>query len=333
MQVEKVVSFWDTELVRQPQTVYRAPLVRGRSYYTLNEDNEPSFYVSATSITNQWGQKGEPFYRKMAEMGYDGFQKYSNERAEYGTLMHILFGKLIVEGKVAREHIKESVAALCLKLGTPNYQEQWYNELCKDVQGFKQFMVDYKVVPLAVEMVLVSKKGFATAIDLVCRMTIQEDGLDHANPYKSGERKGQPRECKVDKEIYALLNFKSGRKGFFAEHSVQLEFEKMLFEENFPNIKIERIFNYAPTDWRGITPTYKLKDQSDSLDIEKAKHILALGLIDLKNRLEESAVTVIPDVIGEGEVTSVKLRDWIKNYHSTIDEVEMEIAVVSEDGL
>src|SRR5690606_24402023 len=88
--------------------------------------------------------------------------------------------------------------------------KEWSEKLRSDICAFIQFYLDYQVVPLGIEYVLLSERGYGTLIDLVCNMTIQVDGLDYENPYKTGPRKGEPRECKVDKEIRAIINFKSG---------------------------------------------------------------------------------------------------------------------------
>ncbi len=195
----------------------------------------------------------------------------------------------------------------------------WADDLNSDVAAFAQCIFDYKIKPIAVELVMVSKDGYGTMCDFVCKMTIEVDGLDHNDPYKTGARKGQPRECKVEKEITALWNFKSGRKGFYEENEIQLSLEQRLFEENYPNIKIDRIYNFSPKEWK-TAPTYNLKDQTDSLNIEKAEHLLAIAKIELFKKLPSE--TTINAEIKFGEPPTVKTEsifDIIKEQHAPIE--------------
>jgi len=75
------------------------------------------------------------------------------------------------------------------------------------------------------------------------------------------------------------LDAKSGRKGFYDDHVVQLAAYDVLIKENFPEIKIDKLFNWAPKDWRNA-PTYHLKDQTDSWNIEKFPHMMAMAEMD-----------------------------------------------------
>ncbi|HQW95599.1 MAG TPA: hypothetical protein PLU58_07345 [Saprospiraceae bacterium] len=251
----------------------------------------------------------------MCDKGYAEAQRYMKERAVYGSLMHYAIGMFITTLKWDFDKVKDFVDLTITEGITEYCKEGWHDDLNSDIAAFAQFVCDYKVKPMAVEIVLVSKDGYATLIDLVCKMTIQEDGLHETDVLKSGPNKGQPKKVKVDKEITALMNFKSGRHGFFDEHEIQLEFEKRLFQENYPEIKIDAIYNWAPKEWRK-SPTYTLKDQSDSLNAVKAEALLAIARIELIKKLPNSVVIegIVPygtePVVGEYGV-----YDIVRNRH------------------
>lgn len=288
-------------LLPQIRPVYRLKSGDSRIYYTLNENGEPTFFLSLTTMIRATRPTSEYLIKWYADMGYNEAKAYAMERADYGSIMHCLIGRFITDGKydflltpsLARQYAKE---------GGWLWKDSWEDALNEDMAAFMKFVVDKGVSPLAVELVLVSQRGYGTAIDLVCEMDIEEDGLDHDDPYKSGPRKGQPREIKHTRRINALINFKSKRSGqFYENEEIQLEFEKMLFQENYPEIKIERIFNWAPRDWNE-SPSYVLKDQTDSINRGMAELILKMAEIELTKRIPDQKVIAGEVVFGQSPV-------------------------------
>lgn len=313
--IEKVDTIYNL-LPPVPYQVYRIKIGGGRMYYTMINDI-PSFYISLTTLTRATLPTSEILVKWIADMGYDNAKRYMKERAEYGTLMHYAYGEFVMKKyfdfDTAPEFIKDAIAKGVVD--GKYYSDEWEEELVKDIASFAQFCYEKKVEPLAIELVMVSKDGYGTLVDLVCKMHEEIEGLDHDNPYKSGKRKGQPREIKIKKTITALINFKSSKKGFHEEHEIQLEFEKRLFQENYPDIKIDAIYNFAPADWRG-KPTYKLKDQSDSLDAEKADLLLGLARIELMKRIPNKMS--LESVVKYGHspvVVEQSVVDYIINKH------------------
>jgi len=174
--------------------------------------------------------------------------------------------------------------------------KEWPEKLRNDLAAFIQFYIDYQIVPLGIEYVLLSDRGYGTLIDLVCNMTIQVDSLDYENPYKSGPRKGEPRECKVDKTIRAIINFKSGRHGFYRTNGLQLEAERQLWEENFPDLPLDAACNWSPKEWRGETPTYNFKDWTGDITTAEVDAVMTLADIRYASKAESKTYTTIGGV-------------------------------------
>ena len=312
-QTETITTIYTT-LDPVPYEVFRVKVGGGRLYYTMVDD-EPRFYISLTTLTRHTLPTSEFLIKWISSMGEKEAKAYMEERAEYGTLMHHTFGEFMMEKKynfdLTEGFIKNAIAMGVIKY----YKEDWIEELNKDVAAFAMFCHDYKVEPLAIELVMVSKDGYGTLIDLVCKMHEEVDGFDYDNPYKSGKRKGQPREIKIKKDITALINFKSGKHGFYEEHEVQLEFERRLFVENYPDIKIDAIYNWAPKDWKG-KPSYTLKDQTGQLNGQKADYLLGLAKIELMKKLPNKLSLATSVKYGDApQVNESSVYDYIKQRH------------------
>jgi hypothetical protein len=198
----------------------------------------------------------------------------------YGTLMHLLIGEYLQTMTFDFEEVEEKVRVY---LSDKSYWERecadWGEKLRYDIAAFIQFSVDVKLVPLGIEYVLLSStRNYGTLIDLVCKMTIEEKGF-HGEVYQSGARKGEPKETKQAREITAIINFKSGRHAFYRSNGIQCICEKMLWEENFPDVPLDAAFNWCPKEWH-TTPSYNLKDWTG--EVEQSEIDAVLMLADLR---------------------------------------------------
>ena len=207
--------------------------------------------------------------------------------AAYGTFMHCEFEKLIIN----RRYDFDSVpAALLGYMERENLPEkvfsEWLPKVRKDVLAFAQFIKDWNVKPLAVEIGLYHPKyHYAGCPDLPCVMT----------------------DPKTGKSFVAIVDFKSGRKGFYEEHELQLHLYREMWNVHYPETPVARVFNFSPKDWRKA-PTYNLKDQTDSVNAKKLPYLLALATIEDEKR--DNTLTIVRGVL---DLDKGKISDNILN--------------------
>lgn len=274
-QYKKIVS---------PFVIKRIQKGSNRFYCTVNEQ-EPKFYLSLTSAVSKL--LPAPFLANWrGELGNDLADYKANVAAEYGTLYHIVIADFLKDGQIDLDNLNNLVADhIAQKKLSMDLAPEWIDKLHKDMLSFIQFVIDKNVEPVAIEFPIVSDElGIGTLLDLVCEMDFNKT------------------------RVRALIDHKSGKKGFYDSHELQLILGKHIwngfYREIFP---ITHIFNFSPTEWR-TKPNYKLKNQTKSIlnksylglilrvknegwdqpskTIVRAKGVFKLGQKDLSKNLE-----------------------------------------------
>lgn len=264
MTVEEMTAmFFDGALIEPPYKVWQLNSKGHRYYYKFDDNGTPEFYPSVTTILSQTMPKSDFLIKWMAEKGIDEAERYKAERAAYGTFMHAQFEELIINRYYDLDGIKSKLKDYIDNNKLPADFIYYADDFKKDILAFAQFVLDYDVKPLAVEIALVHPvHNYAGMIDLPCTMLEKPGSKEYIN---------------------AIVDFKSGRKGFYEEAEIQLHLYKMMWNENFPDIPIDRVFNFSPKDWRK-KPTYNLKDQTDSPNAKKIPYLLELAAIEDEKR-------------------------------------------------
>ena len=298
MTVEEIRSlYFDKTALREPAyRVFQLNSDGHRYYYRFNDAGEPEFYPSVTTLLKQVMPTPPALLDWMIANGKDGSVEKRDLAAAYGTFIHIQFETLIIN----RRYDFDNVPAVLLDyMERENLPEKVFSEWCvkirKDVLAFAQFARDYNVVPMAVEIGLVHPEfHYAGCVDLPCIMT----------------------EPKTGKKFTAIVDFKSGRKGFYEEHELQLHLYREMWNVNYPDVPVERVFNFSPKDWRGPKPTYNLKDQTESVNAKKLPYLLALATIEDEKR--DNTMTIVRGVLDldngkiADNILSLSLAELIK---------------------
>jgi len=90
--------------------------------------------------------------------------------------------------------------------------------------------------------------------------------------------------------INAIIDLKSGRKGFYESHEIQVQAYKEMFNIHFPEVTIDRPL-IGPQNFTGVTPTYNLKDQTEAKSMAKLPYLVALAKIE-EDRREKSIMII-----------------------------------------
>jgi hypothetical protein len=264
MTVEEMTAmFFDGALIEPPYKVWQLNSKGHRYYYKFDDNGNTEFYPSVTTILSQTMPQSPFLIKWIADKGIDEAERYKAERAAYGTFMHAQFEELIINRFYDLDGLKAKLKDYIDNNKLPADFIYYADDFKKDILAFAQFMLDYDVKPLAVEIALVHPVyNYAGMIDFPCNMLVKPDSTERIN---------------------AIVDFKSGRKGFYEEAEIQLHLYLMMWNENFPDIPIDRVFNFSPKDWRK-KPTYNLKDQTDSPNAKKIPYILGLAAIEDEKR-------------------------------------------------
>lgn len=284
----------------------------GKSY---SANDYITFYPSVTTVIDAERPTDYSLRKLIGDMGLDGFYKFMKERAHYGTLMHTFITEYIMSSNEAinRHFDFRSLASKIEAYANKHKMDvkdalRWEYDIKKDLLALISFLKRHKVQPLAVELVghykdPTSEKRFAGAIDLICEMEIEEKGF-FGEVYKSGEKKDQPKESKIMKKVIAIVDFKSGKNGFYESHIIQLHMYKMIVEQNF-GITIDKVFNVSPKDWRS-EPDFHIKDQTDEISQHKIPFLLGSYFVDYE---DPKNITFIDGIVNGSD-------DFSSVYHS-----------------
>lgn len=265
MTVEEIKSlFFDANALKEPPyRVYQLNSDGHRYYYRFNEQGEPELYPSVTTLLKQVMPTSPFLIQWMIENGTEGAVEKRDLAAAYGTFMHAQFESLIINRTYDFDSVPEVLRDY---MERENLPEKFYGDsltkIRKDVLAFAQFVKDYNVKPMAIEIGLVHPTcHYAGCVDMPCVMT----------------------DPKTGKTFTAIVDFKSGRKGFYEEHEIQLHLYREMWNVNFEGCEIERVFNFSPKDWIK-NPGYNLKDQTESVNAQKIPYLLKLAEIEDEKR-------------------------------------------------
>ena len=307
--------FFDAKALRVPSyTLYQLNTKGVRYYYTKDDNGEPTFYPSVTTILGEVMPRNVFLEKWKADMGWEKANAYTQERANYGTFLHAQIERLLVARSYDLDTLKAELAKYIEREKLPTDFINYAEDLKKDILSFAQFVIDYDILPLCIEQSLYSKKGYAGMIDLVCNMRVYTKDEEAKAREKKGEKWTDKDEEKYTKRIIAMVDFKSGRKGFYESHVFQLYMYKDMWEEHYPDIPIQSVFNWSPKDWRKA-PSYNFECQDDAQNPRIAELLLeqyklrktetksvtlVKGLIDLSEGLSENYATLsLEDLVKE----------------------------------
>ena len=318
MQIEEMAALLVQPHLEPPRKLYRIDRAGDRMYYYL-DGNTPVMYPSVTTVIRNNMPTSPHLIKWIGDMGTEAAEEYRDERAAFGTFMHKTFEDYLVAKFYDLDTMEQSLVNYLRTEGLPEtLAAKWLHEQQKALLGFAQWVSDYKVKPLAIEVALASDEmEVAGMVDLICEATIEEKGY-FGEVYKTGANAGQPKETKREATVLAIVDFKSG-KDFYDDHAIQLEIYRRKWNENFPNTPIDRIFNWSPSDWRNA-PSYKFKEQTNNPQLYRVDHIIEMN--KAANKRRERVATVISGKLTDNPSACVEFIDYtnlIQRKHESKD--------------
>ena len=243
-----------------------------RFYYRKHEYATNHFdtyiYPGVTSLLDKVLPKDPGLLKWFKSMDENEIRRYFKERELYGTLLHTKIAHLFKFGEIFTDELYAEIYNYLndgkwwhLNIDLP----KWEEEMTEDLLAFQQFVFDTNFKPSAVEVPFYSTKyKCATLIDLIGELDVEERGF-FGEFYKSGVNKDQPKETKGVKRYQAILDIKSGRNTLTSlAHECQLKICQLMVEENYPDLNIEKLYNWHPKKFR-TKPSYSLIDQTGKI--------------------------------------------------------------------
>ena len=317
MTVEEMTAmFFNVDaLIEPPYKIWQLNSKGHRYYYRYDESGNPEFFPSVTTILSQTLPKSPFLINWIANKGIEEAERYKGERAAYGTFMHAAFEELLINRAYDLDGLKGKLKSYIENNRLPDDFIYYADDLKKDVLAFAQFVLDYDVRPLAVEIALVHPYyKYAGMIDCPCTMLA-----------KIGS----------DERINVIVDFKSGRKGFYEEAEIQLHLYRDMWNVNFEQFPITKVFNFAPKDW-SKRPSYNLKDQTDSPNAKKIPALLDIAAIE--DEKKDNIFTAVSGAIMLDDapdltqnVISLTLAELIKTKAPKETTPDEQTAVTAED--
>lgn len=268
--------FDEKALKAQPKKMFRLDFGDYRYYYSFDDAGKPIFYISVTTMIANALPTNQALLKYYGDRGYEDAVRYARMRADYGTFLHGEITRFCIDKTYNLGLVKERLMSYIEDHMLPASFIAEFDPLQRDLLAWAQFVYEYNVEVEALELVLSSDINlYAGTIDI-------KASLDY-----KGER------------IQAIIDNKSGRKGFFEAHEIQLHAYKEAWNENFPDCPVTKVFNWSPKDWRGAKPTFNFKDQTDSKSAKKLPYIIALAHIEDSKR--ENKVSCVGGIIEYGK--------------------------------
>ena len=309
--IEKVQATFldDVFIIPQNEIIYRIDS-KGKRYYLKYVDEKPVLRASVTSIISKYHPMSPYLLQWWCDNGYEKAKAILKERSLYGTLDHILWAKLLLHNNIdlSEAGIKQELFNLCEKENIEfTYDfKTWHKMIKQDMIGFVKWVQDYKIKPWFIELSLHGGKSSGTA-DLGCQATFK---IYNRSTKKYDE---------ATKNI--LVDWKSGRSGFYDFYAIQLQGYWDLVKEIIPSVPFEGIWSYGCKDFRlpigsSVVP-YNFENQTDNPVCKKWKHYLNM-------QMEEEPEIEMPK--------ETKIQDVVINIESDINSLIKEVDPLQEVG-
>jgi len=282
----------------------------GKRYYIRYNNDKVEYAPSATTVLDDQIPKKKYLEKWMIDnhLNYKNYLTEMKIKADYGTLLHIGFAELLQEKTIFLDDdsIKERIENYFKTTYDEYYLHKnninilkWIKRFKKDIISIICFVKDYQIKPIAIEMPLIgviNENLIGGCVDLICKLKIEE------------------------KDKIALIDLKSTEKDYFSESNlIQLLIYKEIWNQNFPEYKIEQVYNlkmnlfkmkslqkYILEEKNNFKPYKFVNYNNQDLDYYREKMKNIINYYYTENDIK------IKDII-EIETNEININDNLKN--------------------
>ena len=169
--------FDEAALKAPPRQLYRFETSKYRYYYYFEDEEmtEPRFLISVTSSiaslellpTSKQLIEWYASFPSMKE-AYQQLQRL----ADYGSFSHVLYAKFWRDGGVSLDHMPYLVREYKIEAQLDYDNRHWIQKANRDLIALDNWAKLHNVQPLAIEIGLAGRDGYATFVDFVCKIDI-----------------------------------------------------------------------------------------------------------------------------------------------------------------
>ena len=269
--VEEIkADFIDKDYIVEPTYKMSRVDVHGHRHYIKEEDGVLTQAPAYSTIYQATAKTSYYIIQWMLKHGKEKAAWLVDNAANYGTFFHVLCGMYLMKQAIPLSkgllmfQMQQFFEDENLNFGEcAKWMQEEKRDLRKDIFGFATFCKDYIVNPIAIEYPMMDEEGqYACTADIICKMEYKKE------------------------IVTALIDIKSGRKGFYESHEIQLEAQRRVWDYEHPELTIDKMFNLGCHDFRiplspKVTP-YKLENQTNSTNLYKWDLYLQLWHGDIK---------------------------------------------------
>lgn len=264
-EIEILQAYYSSETLIQPEKMYR--FSKGGNRYYYNEQNSPKMGI--TSFLSNVVPMPKFLDKWRHEIGLEEANNILKSRADYGTLFHLFAAEILryytTSNKVDFDF--DNLFSLVSE-NSIGKQYDYYQKLCivdelkMDLVSFIDFMLKTNMKAMLIETPISSSTmDLAATLDFAGYLDVEVKGF-FGEVYKSGERKGEPKESKKIERVLAIIDFKTQRKTDIETDSeasakqisltnkLQLNYQNLFFQQKYQLGGGIKMYNLIPSNWR-----------------------------------------------------------------------------------
>jgi hypothetical protein len=280
-------------------TTYRIDKHGQRHYLRVYDDGLTILAPSFHTVLNKVAPKSPYLIKWYKENTLEEINFVMENSRNYGTFFHVSCAE-ILQKEIKFSFNPDWIEAKMEKFFRMNSLDidscrKWMKREKRDIRldllCFALFCKEHEVEPISIEYPVMDQFGLvATVIDIVCKMKYKAKKCKRCIKCKE-------KYCK-ERQITALIDLKSG-ESVRDDYDLQLYVGERLWLQDYPEIKIDKLFNYNTNSFlmktlvkyinggkSGNFKPYTLTDQTKSQNFSKWKkymHLYHTNSDNLKN--------------------------------------------------